>query len=147
METLRIGCVNYLNTVPLIEGLDVLPEVELVKAVPSNLIPMLEKDEVDVALVSLIDAANSGVAMSILPCGMIGSDGPTLTVRLFSQVPIDQITAVHADTDSHTSVVLCRLLLAEMFRLDPAIRCLAEPTESATTKACPPPPRKEIPVS
>jgi len=121
METLRIGCVNYLNTVPLTEGLDVLAEAELVKAVPSNLIPMLEKDEVDVALVSLIDAVHSGVPMSILPCGMIGSDGPTLTVRLFSQIPIEQITAVHADTDSHTSVVLCRLLLAEMLGLEPKI--------------------------
>ncbi len=121
METLRIGCVNYLNTVPLIEGLDDLREAELVKAVPSNLIPLLENDEVDVALVSLVDAAKSAVPMSILPCGMIGSDGPTLTVRLYSQVPIDQITSVHADTDSHTSVVLCRLLLAEMYGLEPRI--------------------------
>lgn len=120
MDTLRIGCVSYLNTVPLIEGLDDLKEVELVRAVPSRLIPMLQKDDVDVALVSLIDAAQSDVPMSVLPCGMIGSDGPTLTVRLYSQVPIDQITSVHADTDSHTSVVLARLLLAELHGLSPA---------------------------
>lgn len=119
MDTLRIGCVSYLNTVPLIEGLDDLKEAELVRAVPSRLIPMLQNSEVDVALVSLIDAARSSVPMSVLPAGMIGSDGPTLTVRLYSQVPIDQISKVHADTDSHTSVVLARLLLAELHRLDP----------------------------
>ncbi|RNC82759.1 MAG: hypothetical protein ED559_13605 [Phycisphaera sp.] len=119
MDTLRIGCVSYLNTVPLIEGLDDLKEAELVRAVPSRLIPMLQNNEVDVALVSLIDAARSSVPMSVLPAGMIGSDGPTLTVRLYSQVPIDQISRVHADTDSHTSVVLARLLLAELHGLTP----------------------------
>ncbi len=119
MDTLRIGCVSYLNTLPLIEGLDDLKEAELVRAVPSRLIPMLQNNEVDVALVSLIDAARSTVPMSVLPAGMIGSDGPTLTVRLYSQVPIDQITKVHADTDSHTSVVLARLLLAELHGLEP----------------------------
>lgn len=121
METVRIGCVNFLNTEPLVRGLDALREVELSRAVPSKLIEMLETEAVDVALVSLVDAARSSVPLSILPCGMIGSDGPTLTVRLYSQVPINQITRVHADTDSHTSVVLCRLLLAEQYGLSPEI--------------------------
>ena len=118
MDRVRIGCVSYLNTVPMIEGLELLPEAELVKAVPAKLISMLERDEVDVAIVSLIDAARASSPMAILPVGMIGSDGPTLTVRLFSQVPIEQITRVHADTDSHTSVALCRLLLSEQFGVD-----------------------------
>ncbi len=121
MDRVRIGCVSYLNTVPMIEGLELLTEAELVKAVPSKLVSMLERDEVDVALVSLIDSARSDVPLAILPVGMIGSDGPTLTVRLYSQVPIQQITRVHADTDSHTSVALCRLLLAEKFGLDAKI--------------------------
>lgn len=118
MDRVRIGCVSYLNTVPMIEGLELLPEAELVKAVPAKLVSMLERDEVDVAIVSLIDAARASVPMAILPVGMIGSDGPTLTVRLFSQVPIERITRVHADTDSHTSVALCRLLLSEQFGVD-----------------------------
>lgn len=121
MDRVRIGCVSYLNTVPMIEGLELLPEADLVKAVPAKLVSMLERDEVDVAIVSLIDAARASSPMAILPVGMIGSDGPTLTVRLFSQVPIEQITRVHADTDSHTSVALCRLLLAEQFGIDAKI--------------------------
>ena len=55
MDRVRIGCVSYLNTVPMIEGLELLPEAELVKAVPAKLVSMLERDEVD-ALV----AASSG---------------------------------------------------------------------------------------
>lgn len=118
MEPVRIGCVSYLNTLPLIEGLELLPDLQLNKAVPARLLPMLESGEVDLALVSLIDAARSRVPLTILPVGMIGSDGPTLTVRLYSQVPIDRIIRVHADTDSHTSVALCRLLLSELHGID-----------------------------
>lgn len=121
MDRVRIGCVSYLNTVPLIEGLELLSEVELVRAVPARLVSMLESDAADLALVSLIDAARSATPLSILPVGMIGSDGPTLTVRLYSQIPIPDITRVHADTDSHTSVALCRLLLSELHSVDAKI--------------------------
>lgn len=121
MDRVRVGCVSYLNTLPLIEGLELWSEAELIRAVPSKLVSMLERDEADVALVSLVDAARSAVPLAILPVGMIGSDGPTLTVRLYSQVPIERITRVHADTDSHTSVALCRLLLAERFGIEATI--------------------------
>ncbi|MEM9166768.1 MAG: menaquinone biosynthesis protein [Planctomycetota bacterium] len=110
----RIGCVSFLNTEPLIAGLEALEGVELARAVPSKLVGLLERDQADVALVSLIDAARSAVPLAVVPSGMIGCDGPTLTVRLYAQVPIAEVTRVHADTDSHTSVALCRLMLEAM---------------------------------
>ncbi|MGP1273112.1 MAG: menaquinone biosynthetic enzyme MqnA/MqnD family protein [Phycisphaerales bacterium] len=116
----RIGCVNFLNTAPLIEGLGSLAGVTVTGAVPSKLVGLLERDEADVALVSLIDAARSAVPLVVVPAGMIGCDGPTLTVRLYSQVPIDGVRVVHADTDSHTSVALCRLLLKDRYGIEPS---------------------------
>ena len=120
-DSTRIGCVNFLNTAPLIEGLGALAGMQITGAVPSKLVGLLERDEADVVLVSLIDAARSSVPLTIVPAGMIGCDGPTLTVRLFCQIPIDRIRAVHADTDSHTSVALCRLMLAERHGITPEI--------------------------
>ncbi len=117
----RIGCVSYLNTVPLIEGLDLCDSLALVRAAPAMLAGMLERGEVDIALASLIDAARSGVPLALLPVGMIGCDGPTMTVRLFSRVPFEDASRVHADTESHTSVVLCRLVLKRRFSADPSI--------------------------
>jgi chorismate dehydratase len=111
MDPVRIGCVKYLNTLPLIEGLASWRDAQIVAAVPSRLIDMLIVGEVDVALASVIDAARTST--TLLPVGMIGCNGPTLTVRLFSRVPIDQIQTVGADTDSHTSVVLMQVLLAK----------------------------------
>jgi chorismate dehydratase len=124
MEPVRIGCVKYLNTLPLIEGLRAWRDCELVAAVPSRLIDMLLGGEVDVALASVIDAARASgqttggtpvPQTTLLPVGMIGCDGPTLTVRLFSRVPIEEIETVGADTDSHTSVVLMQVLLWKKF--------------------------------
>lgn len=115
MHPARIGIVKFLNTVPLVDGLDKLADLTLIPAAPSRLVHMLEAGEVDLALVSAIDAAQSSVPLSLLSCGMIGSDGPTLTVRIFSSVPISQITTLHADTESHTSIALARIILRRAF--------------------------------
>ncbi len=117
----RIGAVSYLNTLPLIEGLGKLEGAELTLTAPSQLIDLLVADEIDIGLVSVIDAQRSPEPMALAPEGMIGCDGPTLTVRLFSAVPIDQITTVHADVDSHTSIALLRVILGERFGIKPRI--------------------------
>jgi len=115
MDPLRIGIVKFLNTVPLVEGLDKIPQLSLVPAPPSHLSDMLVAKSADVALVSIIDAALAPAPLAMLSCGMIGCDGPTLTVRVFSSVPFDQLTTLHADTDSHTSIALARIVLQRVF--------------------------------
>ena len=107
----RIGAVRYLNTVPLIDGMERLRDVDLRLAAPAALIGMLDRDEVDLALASIVDCQRSAVDVALIPVGMIGCDGPTRTVRLLSRIPIDRITTLHADTESHTSVVLARLIV------------------------------------
>ncbi len=114
MQKVRLGVVEYLNTTPLIEGLDDVRGLTLVPAVPSELVGMLARGEVDIALASIVDAVGAAVPLTVLAVGMIGSDGPTLTVRLFSRVAPDQVTTIYADTESHTSVVLCGLLMREL---------------------------------
>lgn len=111
----RVGVVSYVNTLPLIDGLEKLsPEdLALIPGVPSQLIDLLIADEVDLALCSIIDYQRSPIPLDIIEAGLLGCDGTTMTVRLFSQVPLDRVTCVHADTDSHTSVALCRILLIE----------------------------------
>lgn len=111
--SVRIGCVKYLNTLPLIEGLSAWRSAEVVSAVPSKLIGMLESGSVDVALASVVDAAREGV--TALPVGMIGCDGPTMTVRVFSRVPLERVTTLAADTDSHTSVLLARVIFKHVY--------------------------------
>lgn len=110
----RIAAVQFLNTITLIEGLGACEGCVLSKAVPARIAGMLVGGEADIGLASIVDAADAGNGLALIPSGMIGCDGATLTVRLFSRVPPERITRVHADTDSHTSVMLADVLLREL---------------------------------
>ena len=101
---IRLGVVSFLNTLPLIDGLDVCTDVELRCTVPSLLIDQLLGDEVDIALCSSIDYLRSPEPLRIVPVGMLGCCGPTMTVRLYSAVPIEPLEGVYCDCESHTSV-------------------------------------------
>lgn len=119
--TMRVGVVSYLNTLPLIDGLDAVESLALFHSVPSRLVDMLLAREVDVALCSTIDYQRSPEPLRIVPAGMLGCRGATLTVRLFSATPLERVASVHADTDSHTSVALLEVLMRERYGNAPTI--------------------------
>lgn len=105
-----LGVVSFLNAQPLIEGLDGEAGIKLHFAVPAALPGMLEGGQVDVALIPVIDLAAKADVWEQISDACIGSDGETLTVRVFSKVPPEKITSLYVDNDSHTSVVLARLI-------------------------------------
>lgn len=117
----RVGAVSYLNTLPLIEGLGKLGDLELTLTAPSRLIDLLLNGTVEMALASIIDYQRSPEPLELVPAGIIGCDGPTMTVRIFSRTPIERIRTLHADVDSHTSVALASIILAERTGEKPAI--------------------------
>jgi chorismate dehydratase len=119
--SVRVAAVRYLHTSPLVEGLDRTQGIELIPTVPSNVVTLLKESRADIGLASVVDAARNPGLLSLLSCGMIGCDGPTLTVRVYSAVPFGAITTLHADTDSHTSVILARVLLRHLYGVDPKV--------------------------
>ena len=104
---------SFLNAKPLIYGLENDRNVALKLAVPSQLLTGLEQAQFDVALLPVIDYQRLD-NLVLVPAGGIGCDGPTLTVRIFSRKPIEQIKTMACDTDSHTSVALARVICSEM---------------------------------
>ena len=111
---LTIGLVSYLNTLPLISGLEKIENVRLAPTVPAEQVGLLETGQVDLALCSVVDLVRSPVPLCVVPVGMLGCQGPTLTVRLFSRRPLEQLRTVYCDSDSHTSVRLIRVLFREL---------------------------------
>ncbi|MEJ2581614.1 MAG: menaquinone biosynthesis protein [Acidobacteriota bacterium] len=120
-----VAAVSFLNARPLIEGLDEEPGIRLFTDVPSRLLDTLLEDRASVALCPVIDFQLSPTELSIVPAGAIGSDGPTLTVRVFSRVPMDEVTHVRTDGDSHTSVALLKLIFDEVYQRIPSVETLA----------------------
>jgi chorismate dehydratase len=126
---IRVGSVSFLNAKPLIYGLEQVPEVELSLAVPSRLLEALRARTLDVALLPVIDYQRMP-GLRIVPSGGIGCDGETLTVRIFSRRPVDQIRRLACDTDSHTSVALARVIFAERYGVRPEFVDLTDDEDS-----------------
>jgi chorismate dehydratase len=114
----RIGSVSYLNAKPLIHGLDQDPDLDVNLDVPAKLLDGLQSRRFDIALLPVIDYQRLP-GLRIVPSGGIGCDGPTLTVRIFSPVPIPKIQTLACDTESHTSVALARIILAQQYGITP----------------------------
>src|SRR5947208_8275045 len=104
----RVGSVRYLNAVPLTRGV----EDEVIFATPSELAKMLQRDELDAALVSITEVLFND-RYDILDGTAIASLGEVKSVLLAHKKPIEEIREVYCDTASLTSVNLLRVLLAE----------------------------------
>ena len=104
----RVGSVGSLNAVPLTRGL----EEEVVYAAPSRLAEMLQRDELDAALVSVVEVLFND-RYDILDGIAIASLGEVRSVLLAHRKPLEEVTEVFCDTASLTSVQLLRVLLAE----------------------------------
>jgi chorismate dehydratase len=104
----RVGSVGSLNAVPLTRGL----EEEVIYATPSRLAEMLQRDELDAALVSVVEVLFNA-RYDILDGIAIASLGEVKSVVLAHRKPLVEVTEVFCDTASLTSVQLLRVLLAE----------------------------------
>lgn len=104
----RVGSVGYLNAVPLTRGL----EEEVIFTTPAKLAEMLRKDELDAALVSVVEVLFSD-RYDILDGIAIASLGEVKSVLLAHRKPLEEVREVFCDPASLTSVELLRVLLAE----------------------------------
>lgn len=110
---IRVGAVNYLNTKPLIEGLETFaPNIQLSLDLPSRLADQLACGELDVGLIPVIELFR-GDNYSIVPDVSISSNGPVMSVTLFSRVPWNEIRSVSLDEGSRTSAALTKILLSQ----------------------------------
>ena len=125
---IRIGAVNYLNSKPLIEGLGdelarVAPSTELVLDYPSRLADDLEAGRLDVALVPSIECLRDS-DYEVVTDACVATHGPVLSVKLYSRVPVTEITSLALDEGSRTSATLAQVLLAERYGLQPELEPL-----------------------
>jgi len=114
----RVGSVRYLNAVPLTRGL----EDEIIFATPSKLAEMLQRDELDAALVSVTEVLFTN-RYDVLDGIAIASLGEVKSVLLAHKKPIEEAKEIFCDTASLTSVQLLRVLLADR-GLEPELKPL-----------------------
>ncbi len=120
---IRVGVVNYLNTKPLLYGLQRPPikdKIDIIASYPSRLAEMLIKNEIDVGLIP-IAAIPELSSCHIIGNYCIGTEGEIASVCLFSEVPMSEIKKVYLDYQSRSSVALLQWLMKEYWGIEPEI--------------------------
>jgi chorismate dehydratase len=114
---IKVGAVSYLNTKPLLYGIehsDLVNEIELSVEYPAELARKLKGGQIDIALLPV--AAIPGIENSRIVSNYgIAADGAVASVCIFSQVPMEKIETLYLDYQSRTSVRLAQLLLEKQW--------------------------------
>tara|TARA_R110002095_G_scaffold138534_1_gene120285 strand:- start:256410 stop:257291 length:882 start_codon:yes stop_codon:yes gene_type:complete len=131
---IRVGAVSYLNSKPLIEDLeDLADNAELMLDYPSLLADDLAAGRIDVGLVPSIEVIRNP-DYEIISNACVATQGPVLSVKMYSRVPLGQIKRLALDMGSRTSATLVRIMLAEQYGVFPEVEPLPiEQTIEATT--------------
>ncbi len=126
---LRVGRVRYINCEPVYFALEqgiVQVDCEITDGTPAELNAALRAGELDVSVVSAMEAALRPDVYRLLPDLAIASDGPVESVLLASEAPAEELHGVPVALSRHslTSVYLVKLLLEKAYHIRP--RFLAE---------------------
>ncbi|WP_417730383.1 menaquinone biosynthetic enzyme MqnA/MqnD family protein [Rosistilla oblonga] len=125
MDKLRIGAVSYLNTKPLVYGIQQrLPGAEVVFDLPSRLADQLHAGQLDVALIPSVEYFRHADDYEIVSDACIACRGPVWSVRLLSRVPVPEIKTLALDEGSRTSAALVQVLLKQQYGLTPELHPL-----------------------
>ena len=113
MPKLQVGAVSYLNTKPLLWGIErsaMRSEMDLRLLYPAQLAAGLKDGSLDLALMPVAALPTIPGARIVGDYG-IGADGPVASVCLFSEVPMEKIERVYLDYQSRTSIQLAQWLM------------------------------------
>ncbi len=120
-EKIRVGIVSYLNTRPLIYGLERLSikdKIALIEEHPALLADKLKNGEIDLGLVPV--AVIPKLPQSYINGNYcIGSVGDVASVALFSEAPVEHIRKIYLDYQSRSSVQLLQWLIKHHWKTDP----------------------------
>lgn len=123
----KIGAVSYLNTKPLVAGLEEAAyDFDVIFDLPSRLADRLSAGELDVALIPVIEAVADD-QYTIVSDACIACTGPVWSVKLMSRVAGEQIKTLALDEGSRTSSALAQILLNRKFGVQP--RCSSLPID------------------
>jgi chorismate dehydratase len=137
---MQIGAVTYLNTRPLVWGLERRLQAAFGTATrlhfdyPSRLADQLAAGVLDVALIPSIEFFRSG-DYQLVSNAAIACRGPVWSVRLLSRVPLEQIRTLALDEGSRTSQALVQVLLWQLYHLRPKLVPFPLDADAATVHA------------
>jgi len=135
-STTRIGAVSYLNTKPLIFGLQGRLEgiAELSVDLPSRLASQLADGQIDIGLIPVVEFFKNA-DYRIVSDAAIACRGPVWSVRLFFRCDPSKVRTIAMDIGSRTSAALTKVLFHGQFGFIPEAIPLELSDDPRKTKA------------
>jgi chorismate dehydratase len=122
MTPLRLGAVSYLNTRPLVYGLERDPAFDVRFDVPSRCAELLHEGAIDVGLIPSIEYLRGPRPYAIVPDVSLASRGPVASVALYLGVSdISMVRTIALDLSSRTSIALTQVLCTRLFKIAPKL--------------------------
>lgn len=123
----KIVAVSYLNTIPMIYGIEHAEELRatLLLSPPSHCAAAFNAGQADIALLPA-GALNTIENADIVTSFCIGASSPVRTVIIMSNSPIECVTDLYLDSHSMTSALLARILCDEYWNIAPQYHPLSD---------------------
>lgn len=125
---IRFGRISYLNVLPIYYALEnkiiTGPDMTFVPGPPAALNRLMDQGELDIASTSSIEYARHAEKYFLVPDMAIGSCGPVQSVLLLSRYPAEELDGrtILVSSQTHTSAALLKVLLADLWKSDPAMQ-------------------------
>lgn len=117
---LRVSVVSYLNTVPLVWGMQHGEQrgvFDLSFAIPAECADRLADGRSDIGIVPAVELNRQKLEI-IRGCG-VACHGAVRSILLISKVPFAEIRSLATDSTSRTSVALSRIILSRKYGVEP----------------------------
>lgn len=117
----KVSIVNYTNSLPFLLGIQNQmnsQDIDLSLDIPSVCAQKVISGTVDAGLIPVAELLKLD-EYEIFSRFCIGAKGPVFSVKLYSQVPINEIEAVLLDYQSRTSVNLTKVLMKHHWKYAP----------------------------
>ena len=131
----RVGAVSYLNTKPLIYGLQkrLADSGKVSLELPSRLASQLSEEKIDVGLIPVFEYFKNS-RYRIVSNAAIACRGPVWSVRLFFKCDPSRVRTIAMDVGSRTSAALTKVLFHARFGFVPEsvpLELATNPVEAA----------------
>lgn len=120
MNPYRVSVVNYLNSAPFVEGLTGSADLPVSLSLdnPSESARKLIHGEADISLAP-VAILKSLPEAHIISDYCIGTTGEVATVKIFSDLPIEETDRILLDYQSRTSFQLVKILCRQYWKITP----------------------------
>lgn len=120
----RVGHIGFLNVLPLNYSYanGFADGIKLVSSVPKIVNEMIQRDELDVSLISSIEYARQSSRLVLLPSLCVRADNEVTSILLVSRKPIEELDGekIFITAKSATAHCLLKIILREGYNLNPS---------------------------